>query len=186
MSDDARRWDRRWSEVREPLGPAHPLVRRLVDQLPPGAAVLDVAAGRGRQARAFASAGMVVTAVDVSVVGLAQIHRVAPTVRTLQADLTDGLPAVLRGPFDAVVCVDYRDPSLWTGLRACLAPGGHLLVSMASMRNLERHPRPSRRFLAPPDDLEALLDGLCPVVASVDWRPNGRCEQWVWARRRPD
>lgn len=167
------------------MGPPHPLVPRLIAQLPPGAAVLDVAAGRGRQARALASAGMVVTAVDVSAVGLAQIHRVAPTVRTLQADLTDGLPTALRGPFDAVVCVDYRDPSLWAELRDCLAPGGHLLVSVAATRNLERHPRPSRRFLAPPDDLDILLDGLCSVVASVDWRPNGRCEQWVWAHRRP-
>lgn len=182
MSTDAERWDRRWAAATGPIPAPHPLVQRLARGLPRGARVLDVAAGRGRHAVALAAAGLEVVAVDVSAVGLARIAAAAAGVETRVVDLTAGLPADLAGGFDAVVCVDYRDPAGWPGLRDALAPGGHLLVSMATVRNLERHGKPSARFLATPSDPLALIADLDWVHVSWDWRASGRHEQWVWAR----
>ena len=58
MSEARARWDARWEADASPQpGGAHPLVRELAQALSPGARVLDVAAGRGRQSLALAQAG---------------------------------------------------------------------------------------------------------------------------------
>ena len=183
MTADRDRWDTRWARATGALGPPHPLLSALVAELPSGASVLDVAAGRGRQARALSAAGLAVTAVDVSSVGLRQLAAHAPgPVHTVVHDLTLGLPSGLGG-FAAVVCVDYRRPELWPALRSALAPGGHLLVSLATPTNLERHARPSARFLAGADDADRLAEGLDVRHRSAAWRASGRHELWVWAIR---
>jgi tellurite methyltransferase len=184
MTTDAERWDRRWGARDEPPGPPHPLVRSLADRLPPGSAVLDVAAGRGRQALALSDAGHDVLAVDISTVGLDQLIRNANrAVRTRVLDLSTPLAGRIRGPFAAVVCVDFRAAHLWADLRGLLAPDGVLLVSMATTTNLERHPKPSRRFLASSDDGPAVLGDLLIEVNAADWRENGRHELWIQGRR---
>ena len=183
MTDAAERWDQKWSLVDGPPGPAHPLVRGLIEVLSPGARVLDVAAGRGRQTRALVGAGHRVTAVDVSAVGLARLEdHVDGSVSTVVADLTLPLPPEVDGPYDAIVCVDYFDPALWPRLRARLAPGGQLVVSVATVQNLARHARPSRRFLVDPGAAPRLLGALVSEQASAEWRDNGRHELWVWGR----
>ncbi|HCH64089.1 MAG TPA: class I SAM-dependent methyltransferase [Deltaproteobacteria bacterium] len=184
MTSDAERWNHRWQAVSDPVGLAHPMVCALALALPKGARVLDVAAGRGRQTRPLLEAGHRVTAVDVSAVGLALIDAVDQhELRTVVADLTMPLPAALKGPFDAIVCIDYRAPALWAGLRTRLEVGGHLLVSLATVVNLERHARPSRRFLAEEGEQETILGPLEPVQSSAGWRDSGRHELWVWGQR---
>jgi len=179
LTTDAERWDARWAAASGEPGRAHPMVEALAAELPAGARVLDVAAGRGRQARALAAAGVQVVAVDVSGVGLARVGR---GVETVVADLKAGLPEGL-GAFDAVVCVDYHAPLLWPDLRRVLAPGGHLVVSMATVTNLERHTKPSRRFLATAEDGDRVLGDLCARTCGAEWRDNGRHELWVWGVR---
>ena len=53
-------------------------------------------------------------------------------VTTVRADLDDGLPAEVCGPFDVVVCQRFRDPALYPVLPGLLAPGGLLVVSVLS------------------------------------------------------
>ena len=185
MTGAAERWDQKWTAARGPLGSPHPMVRALVEVLPPGAWVLDVAAGRGRQTRALVAAGLRVTAVDVSAVGLAQLRdNVRGPVATVRADLSRSLPVALAGPYDAIVCVDYCEPELWPRLRARLAPGGLLVMSLATMRNLEQNAQPSRRFLVDPSWAPLLLGGeLSAEQVSAAWRDNGRHELWVWGQR---
>lgn len=184
MTTDAERWNERWRVASGPVGAAHPMVAALAGQLPAGARVLDVAAGRGRQTLPLLAAGYQVTAVDVSAVGLDRIAATRPEgLRPVVCDLTGALPDALDGPFDAIVCVDYRDAALWPRLRARLRVGGALLVSIATVANLERNARPSRRFLAQNTDTSAILGPLQAIRVTSEWRANGRHELWVWGRR---
>ena len=151
--------------------------------LAPGAAVLDVAAGRGRQSLCLARGGHRVTAADVSAIGLQRLVADARaqqlSVETACVDLADALPESLAGPWDAIVCVDFRAPELWPHLRASLAPGGILLVSLATTDNLQRHAHPSRRFLVTMDAGVQVVGALTPELVCADWRESGRHELWV-------
>jgi len=160
------------------------MVQALVAVLPAGARVLDVAAGRGRQTQALVGAGHHVTAVDVSAVGLSRLaEHVQGTVSVVVADLTQPLPPSLAGPYDAIVCVDYCDPALWSRLRERLSAGGQLLVSVATVRNLERNARPSRRFLVDPAAAPLIIGDLRCEQATAAWRESGRHELWARGRR---
>lgn len=136
---DRERWDRRFATV----GPGRPgppsvLVGReeLLGQARGGAAALDLACGRGTVAVWLAGRGFTTTALDVSSEALRLTASLAEArdvkVRTVRADLDDGLPAVLAGRFDVIVCQRFRDPSLYRALAGALAPGGTLVVSVLS------------------------------------------------------
>ena len=184
MTTDAERWNERWRAASGPVGAPHPMVAALAGQLPAGARVLDVAAGRGRQTLPLLAAGYQVTAVDVSAVGLDCLAAKRPQGLTpVVCDLTGALPGALDGPFDAIVCVDYRDPALWPLLHTRLRAGGVLLVSIATIANLERNASPSRRFLAQDADVSAILGPLQAIRVTSEWRANGRHELWVWGTR---
>lgn len=175
---DRTRWDQRWALADGPPGEPSGLLVELADLLPTTGLALDVAAGRGRQARWLAARGLAVTAVDLSPVGLASI---GAGVRTLVCDLCREPPP--PGPWDLITCVDYLQPELFNTLRASLAPGGWLLFAQATVRNLERHSRPPARFLVQPDAVLALAGDLEIVRCDAAWRDNGRHEAWLAARR---
>jgi len=190
VSDPRTRWDARWAAACGPPGAPHPGVAELADRLAVGARVLDIAAGRGRQSLGLARAGHRVTACDVSPAGLQRLrqdaHKQGVVITTVVADLAERLPESCAGPWSAVVCVDYCAPALWPQLREVVAPGGVLFVSLATTSNLQRHARPSRRFVVEPHMGLEVLGELSPVVVSADWRRSGRHELWVWAVRPPD
>lgn len=182
------RWDARWAADSElHAGRPHPEVTRLAAVLKPGSVVLDIAAGRGRQSLCLARAGHCVTAADVSAAGLRRLRQGAQMqqvkVETVCVELADLLPDSLAGPWQAIVCVDFKAPALWAHLRASLAPGGVLFVSLATTENLTRHVRPSRRFLVAEDAGAQVLGSLTPEVVSTGWRTSGRHELWVRAVR---
>jgi SAM-dependent methyltransferase len=145
---DRERWDRRFATVgpgvpgppaalvgREDLVPGGDATQRSSTGRPAGRA-LDLACGRGTVAVWLAACGLTTTAVDVSPEALrltdelAAAHGVA--VRTVDADLDDGLPSAVAGPVDVVVCQRFRDPALYPVLPRLLAPGGLLVVSVLS------------------------------------------------------
>jgi SAM-dependent methyltransferase len=135
-SADRERWDRRFATVGpgEP-GPPAALAGR-EDLVPTAGAALDLACGRGTVAVWLAARGLATTAVDVSPEALRLTAALAAgcgvAVTTLEADLDDGLPAPLTGPFDVVVQQRFRDPALYPVLPRLLAPGGLLVVSVLS------------------------------------------------------
>jgi 2-polyprenyl-3-methyl-5-hydroxy-6-metoxy-1,4-benzoquinol methylase len=132
---------------------------------------LDVAAGAGRVALWLARAGLEVTAVDVSAVGLARARSAASAaglaIATRVLDLErEPLPA---GPFDVVTCFHYLQRDLFPALAQRLAPGGILACEIATVRNLERHARPGRRFLLEPGEIRILVAPLEILLHEEGW-----------------
>lgn len=159
---DRERWDVRY---RERAVPEHPRTLWLDDvrpDLPRTGAALDVAAGTGPVACWMARRGLTALAVDVSPEGLALATQAASreglTLQTRAIDLEqDPLPG---GPFAMISCFHYRQPSLWEPLWQRVATGGVLVAEIATVTNLERHARPSRRWLVDRGQLQAELGGL--------------------------
>ena len=133
---DRERWDRRFATVGPGVpGPPSALIGR-EDLVPTAGTAIDLACGRGTVAVWLARRGLTTTALDVSPEALRLTAELAAArgvdVATVQADLDDGLPAAVIGPFDVVVCQRFRDPGLYLALPRLLAPGGLLVVTTLS------------------------------------------------------
>lgn len=129
--------------------------------VPPGATVLDLAAGRGRHSTLFAERGHHVTAVDRDVSGLP--HH--PNIDRLQADLEDGPWPLGERRFGAVVVTNYLHRPLMPQLLEAVAPGGVLLYQ-TFMDGNERFGRPSNPdHLLRDGELLGLASGRFSVIA---------------------
>ncbi len=120
--------------------PPAPWIVQWAGLVAPQAAVLDLAAGRGRHAIFFAERGHKVTAVDRDVSGLPD-H---PNIERLQADLEDGSPWPLPARrFGGVVVTNYLHRPLMPQLLEAVAPSGVLLYQ-TFMEGNERFGKPGR------------------------------------------
>ena len=140
-----------------PSNPHHDLVpsdwvRRHAHLIAPGTRVLDVAAGRGRNARLLAGRGAEVLAVDRAAESLAELHGV-PRIETRVADL-EGAPWPFGAArFGASVVVHYLHRPLLPLLRGALDAGGVLLYETFAQGN-EVYGRPRNPdFLLAPGEL---------------------------------
>jgi SAM-dependent methyltransferase len=172
---DRERWDRRWSEGTHCEGGGSlAWLDELRADWPRGRRALDVACGAGRVALWLAQRGFDVLGVDVSPVALARLdasaRAVGRSVETLALDLErEPLPG---GPFDWIACFAYLQRDLFPAFRARLGPGGLLVCEIATVRNLERHEHPSRRFLLEPGELVGLVSPLEIVRADEGWHED--------------
>jgi SAM-dependent methyltransferase len=199
MSDAAHRWDPRWRRRGTERGAPTPLLQEWGARLPKGAAVLELGAGNGRDTLPLAALGLAVTAVDASPVGLAALSRAAAAaglaVETVCAELRCAdpsgedpcapLPAALQEPgrWAAVVSANVLLPGVHAALRPALKPGGLIVFVQPGLRNLERHPKPSARFLAAPGVADRLAAGLELLHHREHWAPDGRFLVELVARR---
>jgi len=84
-----------------------------------------------------------------------------------------------------VVCTLYLHRPLFASVTEALAPRGVFVFVQPTARNLERHPKPSRRFLLEPGELETLVPpALEVVVLDESWSDDGHHEARLVARRR--
>ncbi len=125
MADDAR-------------GTPLPWIVQWAGLVAPDAAVLDLAAGRGRHALFFAERGHKVVALDRDTSGLPEHANIEP----LTADLEDGSPWRLSRRFGAVVVTNYLHRPLMPTLLDAVEPGGVLLYQ-TFMEGNERFGRPT-------------------------------------------
>jgi SAM-dependent methyltransferase len=152
--------------------------------VPPGVAVLDLAAGGGRHATFFSGRGHKVTAVDRDVSRLPD----GADIEKVQADLEDGSPWPLAGrTFGAAIVTNYLHRPLIPSLLAAIAPGGVLLYETFMVGN-ERFGKPSNpAFLLKDGELLELVHGAFSVIA-YEARPIGEpataMVQRIAARRR--
>lgn len=132
-----------------------PWIARFASIVPPGARVLDVAAGRGRHARLFARRGARVLAVDADADALATLAGEAG-IDVRVADLEHGAWPLPEQRFDAIVVTNYLHRPLFPHLRAALAADGVLLYETFAMGN-EAFGRPANPdFLLCPGELLSL------------------------------
>jgi tellurite methyltransferase len=182
---DRHRWNARYRErPPEAVSPSSFLVS-LAEQLPVRGRALDVAGAAGGNALFLAGRGLEVTLLDVSDVALAQARAAADAgglaIATLAADLdVDALPP---GPFVVITCFNFLDRRLFAEIASRLERGGLFLYTQPTIRNLERHPNPSARFLLDEGELPGLVKGLEIVEHREGWF-EGRHEARLLARRR--
>ena len=150
--------------------------------------MLDIACGLGDDGLTVARQGAQVLFLDVSAVALTHVTSraeelgIAATTQIFDSE-TDPIPT---GPWELMSCVHYLDRGLLQRAGTALAPGGMLAAAIATVTNLERHERPSMRFLLEPGELPALVTTvpeLTVVHHDEDWRENGTHEAWVIATR---
>lgn len=188
--DDRARWNAIWRE-RAALSPPAAFVVEHAALLPAAGRALDLAGGAGRHAVWLARHGLDVTLVDVSDVAVEQAARhaaaagVADRVHARRLDLSTG--ALPPGAFDVILTFHYLDRAHRDAWLDRLVPGGVLIAAQPTLTNLERHARPSARFLVAPGELAAWARGrgLDLVVSREGWNREGRHEAEVIARK-PD
>ncbi len=182
---DRERWDRIWREGGHGEGAEPPLWLAALDaEMPRAGRALDVACGAGRVALFWAARGLDALAVDVSPEALRRAQEAASaaglSLATLALDLEREPPPA--GPFAAISVFHYLQRDLFPALAARLAPGGVLACEIATVENLERNPKPSRRFLLERGE----LPGLCAPLETIHHREGwdgGRCLARILARR---
>lgn len=185
--DDQKRWDARYgaADADYIMGTAP---KAFVDWLwaqpwcPTKGRALDLAAGEGQTAVALAQHGLEAHAWDISSVGLAKAERLANhrsvRVQTRVVDLealpttrpTQPPPDALAAPYDVVTVLHYKQASLAPWIRERLAAGGIVAIELAGLKNLQKSPHPSARFLVEDDEIERWFTGLEVLHRSALWR----------------
>lgn len=131
-------WNERYAAASGYLFGTEPaaFVKSFADRLAPGARVLCIADGEGRNSVHLAGLGMAVTAMDASDVALEKARALA-LARNVAVDFRLSDIAAWKwepNRWDAVVAVfiQFADPALraqiFTGMQHTLAPGGVLLL----------------------------------------------------------
>jgi tellurite methyltransferase len=145
----------------KPAGEIEPFLLEMLARIPRGV-VLDVAAGRGRNALALARAGNAVVAVDYSAEAMRFLAETARHARLAIWPVVANLDSfhLKDESFDAIVNINFLDRALFPNFARALRPGGVLiaetfLVDQAAIG----YPR-DPRFLLGLGELRALAGGL--------------------------
>lgn len=182
---DREKWEPRYARGRGYKADPDPFfVGTAAGWLPPSGRALDLAGGTGRHARWLAAQGLDVTLCDISPSALAEGRALAAadglSLHTLERDLDDGVP---EGPWDVILVAFFLVGDRMAALVDQLAPGGVLLLVHPTVRNLDRHAKPSRRFLLPDGAFADGIEGLELEHREEDWGPGERHEVRLVARR---
>jgi SAM-dependent methyltransferase len=151
--------------VKHDAGEPAPFLLEVASGLPDrGRPVLDLACGRGRNARALARAGRFVIATDRDreALEIAAAGDTAAPIRAFCADLESGSGIPLESEScDGVLVFRFLVRELASEIERVLAPGGQLVYETFTVhqRELGYGPR-NKAFLLEPGELETLFPGL--------------------------
>ncbi len=159
------------------------------EHIPHDGTAVDIGGGVGHNALWLARRGLEVTLADISDVALDQAMATARDqgleLECMQRDLeAEGLPHGRL--WDVALMHLYHPRELLRELPTHIEPGGVLLFSQPTVLNLERHDRPSRRFLVEPGELRSVADTMTDMEVlelSEEWRTSDRHDAWLVARR---
>jgi SAM-dependent methyltransferase len=165
----------------EPI-PAAWLIENL-DLIPRGGPVLDVACGRGRNARFLAGAGWRVHAIDRNAEALKALHE--PGISTEVLDLETATPPVLgHRRYAAVLVFNYLHRPLMAAIVDAVAEGGVLIYETFTVgQALRGHPR-NPAFLLEDGELRTLVAPL-HVLREREGDFGGKLVASVVAARHP-
>jgi SAM-dependent methyltransferase len=141
-----------------------PWIVRFAPLIAAGARVLDLAAGRGRNALFLGSRGAQVVAVDRDAEALATFAG-SPGIETRVVDLERGAWPLAGELFDAIVVVHYLHRALFPRLLAALAADGVLLYETFATGNAAYGKPSNPDFLLEPAELLGLAHGRLTLVA---------------------
>ncbi len=186
MSEAERvEWETRHRERGAGLSEPEPFILSSVSRLGPPGTACDLAGGTGRHTLWLAAQGWATTLIDIAPSALEVAAALAKesglAISTAEHDLDAGMPST--GPFDLAVIHHYLNRRLLSEVESILAPGGHLVMAHPTLINLERHDRPSRRYLLEPGELPSLLSSLEIASYFEGWTTQGRHEARVVAWR---
>jgi SAM-dependent methyltransferase len=150
--------------ARDAVESASPWVRRFSGLVADGARVLDLACGRGRHTRWFASRGCSVVAVDRDTDALDALAAI-PGVRPVAADLEADPWPFAGQTFDAIVVTNYLHRPLFPHVLNSLAGDGVLIYETFTRGN-EAYGKPSNPdFLLSDAELLRTFGGYLVVLA---------------------
>lgn len=172
------------------LSPPSAWLVQHIHHVRPGGRVLDLAAGRGRNAIWLAGQGYSVEAVDRDADALHALKQASPSVHIEVADLETGQWPYSDQLFDAIVVCRYLHRPLLPLLAASLAEGG-VLIYETFMQGHERYGRPANPdFLLQDNELLEVFAPLLSVLAyeagMLQLPPNPAMLQRIVAVRRVD
>ena len=170
--EDEIRWDKRYrAGSYRARSYASPLLERWIDTLAlcPGARVLDLGCGSGRNSLYLAERGLAVTGVDISSIAIAQAENKAEarglTVSFRQRDLD--LPIVetdlAQSKFQLIIMIRYINRRLFPHISSLLSPNGyfvaeHHVVTQQSVSG--PMPTDSDQFRYRPNELRSAMTNL--------------------------
>ncbi len=181
-------WNRRHAEEEIGSISPSPFLDEVAHLLPAPGAAIDVAGGAGRNSIWLARRGFRVTLADFSAVALEKaVGRAAAAgveLHPLELDLeNDPFPA---GPWRVILSFNFLLRPLYPRFAAALAPGGLLIVSQPTVRNLERRSRPPRPFLFEEGELPTLIGDLELLHYTEGWTSGDHHEAHLVARKPGD
>jgi len=181
---DLDKWEPRYAAGGGSSSPPDPWIAEVAARfLPQQGTAVDLAGGSGRHARWMARQGLDVTVVDIAPSGLALATERARaeglTLHPLVHDLDDGLPS---GQWDVVLVSFFLLGPLLHRVHHAVAPGGVFVYLHPTRTNLERHDRPSARWLLEPGEVTAVA-GLQTEHLDEGWGSSGRHELRYVGRR---
>ncbi len=184
-ANDRQKWNARYREGSHATDEPSVLLTSSAALLPSSGKAIDLAGGAGRHALWLARCGFEVTLADISEEALEIARRRASdenlSLQVRQVDLEqEPLPA---GPWDLVIMFHYLHRPLFAALPEALAPGGMVFFVQPTVCNLERHAKPSRRFLLEEGEARRLAEGLEVLRYEEGWLAEGRHEALLIARR---
>lgn len=184
---DYDKWETRYAEGRGYGKAPDPWVTGVASRfLPEQGTALDLAGGSGRHALWLAERGLDTTLLDISPSGLALAEAAAAerglTLHTLVRDLDDGLP---EGSWSVVLSCFFLVRPYLDGISALVEPGGIYILVHPTVRNLDRHEKPTRSWLFEEGELTA-VPGLTTVHLEEGWGEGGRHEvRYVGRKEAP-
>ena len=140
-------------------------VRKFISGISPGGHVLDLAAGQGRHTRFALELGYKVTAVDRTLVGLADLHG-RENLTLLQHDLEQGasFPAA-KNSFDAVIVTNYLWRPILPDVVAAVSASGILIYeTFGQGQEAYGSPKNPDFLLAPGELCEVVRDQLTIIA----------------------
>jgi len=170
-SDDARRWNARYSEQGGRYARftrPRPFLLHCASHLPASGLALDVAMGLGGNAGFLLSRGLRVIGVDISITALRQARARHPGLMAYLADLSEfyTLPAET---FDVILNFYYLQRELWPQYERALRPGGLLIIETLTQEMLARLPETDPAYLLAPGELKAAFPGLETLEYAEGW-----------------
>ena len=132
---------------------------------------VDFAGGTGVTALWLAANGFDVSLVEISQVALEIAEREAARRELRLSTIHHNLESSnqLARSWDMAMCCNFLDRPFYSLLCDYVTPNGVLFVKVATVTNLERHNKPSRRYLVENGELPDLLPGFEPLSYTEDW-----------------